>query len=278
MRFDKRGCSYDILGAICEQIIEEILRAHLEKQFFLPKLILKCIIHEVVGDELDGDVLGIERGDLALAHGDERGEVALEDAVLEVELGVVLPDVVGVLPHLDGVQDAQVFDLVVAHLVHKVEALLELVGLDAADEVQVGVGRHLADQVPHLLSDLHSQKPLVALHLQTLPPLLEPLGNDLQLGLAQLLHDVLPDQIFVLLSKPLSHVLDVPRRMPHDEGPAEVDVIGRRELIMLLMMFAHIRKEVIILDIERTALVQQVKNALVEGIQQFNDLGIISEV
>lgn len=152
--FDESRCGHDVLGAIGEEVVEEVLRAHLEEQFFLPELVLKGIVDEMVGDEFDGDVLSVEGGDLALAHGDEGGQVALEDAVLEVELGVVLPDVVGVLAHLDGVEDAEVLDLVVADLVHEGEALLHLVGLYAADEVQVGVAGHLADEVSHLLADL----------------------------------------------------------------------------------------------------------------------------
>ena len=278
MGFDESRCSYDVLGAIGEEVVEEVLRAHLEEQFFLPELVLKGIVDEMVGDEFDGDVLGVEGGDLALAHGDEGGQVALEDAVLEVELGVVLSDVVGVLAHLDGVEDAEVLDLVVADLVHEGEALLHLVGLYAADEVQVGVVGHLADEVSHLLADLDPEEPLVALHLEALPPLLEALRDYLQLRLAQLLHDVLPDQVLVLLSEALRHVLDVPWRVPDDEGPAQVDVVGGGELVMLLVMLADVGEEVIVLDVEGAALVQQVEDALVEGVQQLDDLAVVGEV
>lgn len=46
---------------------------------------------------------------------------------------------VRVFAHLNGVQDAKVFDLVVANFVNKCESLLHLVGLYAANKVQVSV-------------------------------------------------------------------------------------------------------------------------------------------
>ena len=101
--FDQSCGGYDVFGAIGEKVVKEVLRAHFEKQLFLSELILKGIVDKVIGDEFDGDILGIEGRDLALAHGDEGGQVALEDTVLEIELGVVLPNVVGILTHLNGV-------------------------------------------------------------------------------------------------------------------------------------------------------------------------------
>ena len=133
--------------------------------------------------------------------------------------------------------------------------------------MQVGVAGHLTDEIPHLLANLYPEESLVALHLEALSPLLEALRNYLQFRFAQLLDDVLPDEIFVLLSKPLGHVLDITRGMPYDEGPAEVDVVGGGKLVVLLVMFANISEEIIILDVEGAAFIQQVEDALVEGVE-----------
>lgn len=37
--------------------------------------------------------------------------------------------------------------------------------------------------------------------------------------------------------------------MPYDEGLAQVDVVGWRELVMLLVVFANVGKKIIILNI-----------------------------
>lgn len=87
---------------------------------------------------------------------------------------------VRVFTHLNGIQYAKVFDLVVANFVNKCESLLHLVGLYAANKVQVGVVRHLVDKVSHLLTNLHPQESLVAFHLETFSSLLEALGDYLQ--------------------------------------------------------------------------------------------------
>ncbi len=49
-------------------------------------------------------------------------------------------------------------------------------------------------------------------------------------------------------------------------------------MIVLLVMFANIGKEIIILDVERAALVQEVKDAFVERVQQLDDLGVVGKV
>jgi hypothetical protein len=119
----------------------------------------------VISNKFDGDILAIERREFALAHGDEGGEILLEDTVLEVELGVVLPNVIRIFAHLDGVKDPQVLYLVVTHFINKGEPLLHFIRLYATDKVQIGVCRHFTDQIPYLLSNFHPKEPLVALQL-----------------------------------------------------------------------------------------------------------------
>ena len=277
MRLDERGCRLDELGALLEQGLQHVLSGHLQEDALLAKLVIERVVDKRVGHKSHGDVLTVIGGEPPVADRDEVADFVLEDAVLEVKLGVGLANVVALLAHLDGVEDAEVLDLVEADRVDEEEGLFVLVGLYASDEVQLGVGRHLRNQLLHLLADLHPQKLLVRLALQRLQPVLEGLAEDVQPRLGQLADDVFPDEVLVLIAESLGQVLDVSGGVPDDEGLAEVDVVGGREVVVLLVVLAHVGEEVVVADVEGAALVEEVEDALVEGVEEVDDLGVVRE-
>jgi hypothetical protein len=66
--------------------------------------------------------------------------------------------------------------------------------------------------------------------------------------------------------------------MPNYEGFSEIDVVRRRKVIVLVMLFANIREKIIVFDIECAALVEKIEDTLVQSVQKLDYLDVVGKV
>lgn len=209
---------------------------------------------EVV-DELHRDLLAIVGRDFPLRHLDQQSKVVFEYAILLIEVDVGSSDVIGVLSHLDGIEDPQVLYLVVADAVGKMKGVFFFIGFDASDEVHIGIGRHLKYKLSHLFSNLDAQKLFIPFLLQKLVLLSEGLTDKFDLDVSQPKEQIFSYQVFVLLSETVDHIFDVPRGVLYYKGFSDVGQIARWEMLVGVVVLLNAGQKVVVSYVHRTTFV-----------------------
>lgn len=49
-------------------------------------------------------------------------------------------------------------------------------------------------------------------------------------------------------------------------------------MVMLIVVLANVGQEIIVFDVDRTTFIQQIEDALIQRLQQLDDLDVVSEV
>ena len=162
---------------------------------------------------------------------------------------------VGVFSHTNRIQNPKVSDLIVTDSIHKLKWIFLLVRFDASDKMQIGVSRHLDDQLRNLSPNFESQELFGWLLLHFILETFEQRIDDWRRRCGELLNNIIPHEIFIFHPKSFHHVLDVSGSMADNEALFESRVISGWEVFMSLVVFFYIGQEINVTNIERAALV-----------------------
>lgn len=164
--FDNRGAVCDSLGLLSQDCLDVVVGLHFHENALIPKQIvqacrLKLAVHQTLYHLLELFFIHV-----STFSSDHALHIPVEDAELLPKVGVENPHMVAIFSHAHSVQHSEVPDLVVADTINKCKCEFLLIGLNASDEVHVGVERHLVHQGSNLLTNLEPQEFFSVLRLQ----------------------------------------------------------------------------------------------------------------
>lgn len=198
--------------------------------------------------------------------------------VFFVKLFISNPDVITLFSHLNCVQDAQILYLVVGDSVHKCECLFLLIRLYASNEMKIGIGGHLSDELLHLFTNLNSQVFFVWLCFHWLKFLFKNAFNNRGLWLGEFGDDVFSQEILIFIPETFNHVFNFTGSVFDDERVSDVGGIRRWKVFMMLMIFSDVGEEVDIFDVKSAAFVEEVVNTFGWWFNKFDNFEIVGKV
>jgi hypothetical protein len=86
---------------------------------------------------------------------------------------------VGIFSQLNGIEYAQIFDLIITYPIHKRKGRFLFVGFDASYEMHICIGRHFSDEISYLFPYLNTQESLVRFLLDSFVLFSESIANEL---------------------------------------------------------------------------------------------------
>ena len=139
--------------------VKEVLCRYLHEYSFFPEQVLQLVVREnVTCHQPHWHVSALGTWYLPLLQINQVGQsLFFQNTKLFVKLLVRNSHMVAFFPHLNGIQNAQVLDLIVRHSVHKHKCLFLFVWFYASNKMKTAVGWHLTDKFLDFFSNLDPQ-------------------------------------------------------------------------------------------------------------------------